>query len=60
LGARIGYEKLPKSWVDGLKFKSWLEDRVNSLWAVVTGKEDWVEVDDSYKSIDVSKDLKKK
>ncbi|GBC38452.2 ADPribosylglycohydrolase superfamily protein [Rhizophagus irregularis DAOM 181602=DAOM 197198] len=60
LGARIGYEKLPKSWVDGLKFKSWLEDRVNSLWTVVSGKEDWVEVDDSYKSIDVSQGLKKK
>jgi len=43
LGARIGYSKLPKSWVDGLKFKSWLEDRVNGLWTIISDK-DWVEV----------------
>ncbi|CAG8579006.1 2067_t:CDS:2 [Funneliformis mosseae] len=46
LGARIGFKKLPKSWVEGLKFNSWLEDRVNGLWAIISGKEDWVEVDD--------------
>ncbi|CAG8745701.1 2715_t:CDS:2, partial [Racocetra fulgida] len=39
LGTRIGYNKLPKEWVEGLKFKDWLEKRVDSLWAILSSKE---------------------
>jgi len=40
LGARIGYENLPKSWIDGLKFKSWLEIKVNDLWNIISNEEE--------------------
>ncbi|CAG8557072.1 19135_t:CDS:2, partial [Racocetra persica] len=39
LGTRIGYNKLPKEWVEGLKFKDWLEKRVDSLWAILSSEE---------------------
>ncbi|CAG8731705.1 18892_t:CDS:2 [Dentiscutata erythropus] len=39
LGSRIGYSKLPKEWVEGLKFKDWLERRTDSLWAILSSKE---------------------
>ncbi|KAF0536944.1 ADP-ribosylglycohydrolase [Gigaspora margarita] len=39
LGTRIGYNKLPKEWVEGLLFKDWLEKRTDSLWAILSNKE---------------------
>ncbi|CAG8553816.1 1943_t:CDS:2 [Dentiscutata heterogama] len=39
LGARIGYNKLPKEWVEGLKFIDWLEKRIDSLWSILSSKE---------------------
>ncbi|CAG8627633.1 2618_t:CDS:2 [Acaulospora morrowiae] len=40
LGARIGYSKLPKEWVDGLKYKDWLNKRVDCLWDVISKASD--------------------
>ncbi|RIB12549.1 ADP-ribosylglycohydrolase-domain-containing protein [Gigaspora rosea] len=39
LGTRIGYNKLPKEWLEGLQFKDWLEKRTDSLWAILSSKE---------------------
>ncbi|KAG9296369.1 hypothetical protein G9A89_014961 [Geosiphon pyriformis] len=35
LGARIGYKKLPKEWLEGLRFTEWLDQKINRLWGKV-------------------------
>jgi len=35
LGARVGYSKLPKDWLDGLVEKEWLETHINRLLCVL-------------------------
>ncbi|RHZ84322.1 hypothetical protein Glove_83g84 [Diversispora epigaea] len=43
LGARIGYNKLPKEWIDGIKYKTFLDDKISNLWKIISNSE-WVDV----------------
>ncbi|CAG8454040.1 10939_t:CDS:2 [Diversispora eburnea] len=43
LGTRIGYNKLPKEWVEGLKYKTFLDEKINNLWKIMSNS-DWVDV----------------
>ncbi|CAG8437620.1 10515_t:CDS:2 [Ambispora gerdemannii] len=36
LGARIGYKKLPKEWINGLRFTDWLDEKIDRLWTLAT------------------------
>lgn len=36
LGARIGYNNLPKEWVAGIKYSKFLDDKINQLWKIIS------------------------
>lgn len=40
LGARIGYNKLPKEWIEGIKYKKFLNERINRLWKIISSNRD--------------------
>ncbi|RHZ73035.1 hypothetical protein Glove_233g13 [Diversispora epigaea] len=39
LGARIGYNKLPKEWIDGLTYKTFLDEKINILWKIISNSD---------------------